>query len=134
MYTHSTSLAVCARLFVELSENTLYSYRYGILNPNVSALQLSYTYFRRLAFGAKLWIIKEHNEDAKYIGCDFMFRYSKCYECNCWWALSENARIQIKFQHLVYICIIQLPLIIQLFFYSVNIHKDMFKLFACHCV
>ena len=61
-------------LIVELLEDMLYSYRCDISNKNVTALQLSYTYFRRLAFGLKLEITKEYTEAAIYTECDFMLK------------------------------------------------------------
>lgn len=73
------SLTVCCWLFVELLEDMLYSCRYDISNNNVTALQLSYIYSRRLAFGVKLEITKEYTKAANYTECDFMLKYSKCY-------------------------------------------------------
>lgn len=52
----------------------LYSYKYDILNKDVIVLQLSYTYFRKLAFWLKSEITKEYTEAANYTECDFMLK------------------------------------------------------------
>lgn len=94
----------------------LYSYRYDISNKNVTDLLLSYTYFRRLAFGLKLEIKKNTLKQPATLNVISCLNSQNATNVIFDEHSQKMPKFRLKIHYLVCIYIIQLPLFIQHFF------------------